>query len=72
MRLTGHSNGRFTQRPKSPESHLSSIRAISTVESKEVGTYHFTRGLLSLKYDMDVYMTTLFGGEVRLGTCVES
>jgi hypothetical protein len=34
----------------------------------EVGTYHFTRGptyLLSLKYDMDAHMVTLFGGEAQ-------
>ena len=41
-------------------SHLRSIHAISNVESTEVGTYHFMRGP---KYDMDVYMATLFGGE---------
>ena len=33
----------------------------------EVGTYHFTYGL---KYDMDVYMVTLFGGETH-DLCVE-
>jgi hypothetical protein len=33
----------------------------------EVGTYHFTRGPKSLnpKYDMDVYMVALFGGEAQ-------
>ena len=53
-------------------SHLRSIRAISAVESMEVGTYHFTRGtqVLSPNYDMDAYMATLLGGE--LGTCVRS
>jgi hypothetical protein len=39
-----------------------SIRAISTVESMGVGTYHFTR---VPSHDMDVYMASLFGGEVR-------
>ena len=45
--------------------HLRSIRAISTVESMEVGTItaHGSQ-VLSPKYDMDVYMVTLFGGEV--------
>ena len=41
------------------QSHLTSICVISAIESMEVGTYHFTWGL---KYDMDAYMTTLFGG----------
>ena len=43
-------------------SHLRSIRAILAVHSMKVGTYHFTWGP---KYDMDVYMATLFGGEAR-------
>ena len=49
-------------------SHLTSIRAISTVESMEVWTHHSTQGpdsqvLSPTKYDMDTYMATLFGGE---------
>ena len=41
-------------------SHLRSIHVISTIESMEVGTYHFKRGP---KYDVIAYMATLFGGE---------
>jgi hypothetical protein len=39
-------------------SHLMSMRAISTVESMEVGFYLFHMGseVLSPKYDMDAYM----------------
>ena len=47
--------------------HLRSICAMSTVRSMEVGTHHFTRGpkFLNPKYDMDVYMVALFGGEAQ-------
>ena len=40
----------------------------------EVGTCHFIEGPQSLSpnYDVDAYMATHFGGEVRFGTCVES
>ena len=41
----------------------------SAVERMEVGTYHFTH-VPSLKYDMEAYVATLFGGEAW--TCVES
>jgi hypothetical protein len=46
-------------------SHLRLIHAISTVESMEIGAYHFTQGPKSLvpKYDTDAYTTTPFGGE---------
>ena len=48
-------------------SYLRSIHAISIVESMEIVTYHSTWGpnfqALSPKYDIDVYMATLFGGE---------
>ena len=45
-------------------SHLRSIRAISAVERIIIGTYLLPNGVSSSKYDMDVYMTTLFGGEI--------
>jgi hypothetical protein len=41
-------------------SHLRLICVISIIESMTCGTYYFTQGL---KYDMDVYMMTLFEGE---------
>ena len=43
------------------------MHAFSTVDTKEVGTYHFTR---APKNDMDTHMVTLL--EVRLGTWVEN
>ena len=49
-------------------SHMRSIRAISTVENIEVGTFHFTLGP---KYDMNVYMTTLFGSEAYVESWVK-
>ena len=47
-------------------SHWRSIRAISTVKSMEVETYHFTWvfQVMSSKYDVDAYMVTLLGGEI--------
>ena len=58
-----HTRGWFRWGPKSQgPSHLRLIGAISTIESMGVGTYHFTWGP---KYDMDAYMTTFFGGEVK-------
>ena len=42
--------------------HLWSIRVISTVDSIEVGIFHFTHGP---KHDMDAYIRTLFGGKAR-------
>jgi hypothetical protein len=55
---------RFTRAPSSP-SHMMSIHAISTVESMEVGTYHFTQGSLipSPNYDMDADMVALCKGK---------
>jgi hypothetical protein len=48
-------------------SYSRSIHAVSTIGSMIVGTFHFTHGLKSLspKYDMDTYMTTLFGKDTR-------
>ena len=53
-------------------SHLRSISAILDVECMEARTYHFMRRsqVLSPKYDMNAYMTTLL--EVKLGTSFES
>ena len=50
--------------------HLRSIRAISTVESMELGltTSHGISSppqVLSPKYDMDAYMATHFGGDAQ-------
>ena len=44
---------------------MRSIHTILAVKSMEVGTYPLHTGsqVLSPKYDMDGYMTTLFGGE---------
>jgi hypothetical protein len=57
--------------PKSP-SHLRSIRVILTVESIEIGTYHFTR-VPSPTFQIwhgCLHDNTFL--EVRLGTCVEN
>jgi hypothetical protein len=55
-------------------SHLRSIHAILVLKSMEGGAYHFTRAPKSFspKYDMDAYTATLFVGEGRGQTCVES
>ena len=37
------------------------ICAISSIESVGVGNYHFT---WVLKYDVDTYMATFFGGDL--------
>ena len=56
--------------PESRGTYSRTIRAISAVESMEVGTYHFAQvpspTSPSMTY-MDVYMTTLFGGGQGLG-----
>ena len=47
-----------------PPSHLSSIRAIFTVDSMEFVTYHFTQCQVpSPEYDMDACMASFLGGE---------
>ena len=53
-------------------SHLRSIRTISTAESMEVGTYHFTQDPKSYVPTMTWMPTWQHFLEVRLGTCVES
>jgi hypothetical protein len=56
----------FTRGPKPRVMfHLCSNRAISTIESMELGTYplHIGSQVLSPKYDMDAYTAILFGGE---------
>ena len=62
------SPGSQVRSPKSLEGNL------IIVERMEVGIYRFMWDfqVLSPKYDMDAYVATLFGGEVRLETCVGS
>jgi hypothetical protein len=55
----GDAKGRFPRGPKSQvTSHLRSIRAISAVESIEVGKYNFTRGSKSCVPSMTTWMST--------------
>jgi hypothetical protein len=57
----GPGNSRLVIRVGSHGVPRRSIRAISAVESMEVGTHHFIWSkVLSPKYDMDAYMATLF------------
>ena len=72
--LSTHVDPMLALRASSHEvpSHLSSIRAISTIESMEAGTYHFTRVLKSSIPSMTWVPTWQQFLEVRLGRCVES
>ena len=65
--------GQFTRSPKfKVPSHMRLIHAISTIESMEVGTYHFTRGPKSYVPSMTWIFAWQHFLKVRLGTCVAS
>ena len=66
-----HGSGSLGSQVRSPKSlEGNSI----TIERMDVGIYRFMLDFLVLspKYDMDACVATLFGGEVRLETCVGS